>query len=159
LHEPGQMGEYSGPMTLDGRGVLTTCPSCGTTNRLLYHALGRKTRCGKCQTLLSAPDAPLDVRGAHTFDALVTSASVPVLVDFWAPWCGPCRAMAPQLEQAAGHLAGRALVVKVDTDAETELASRFRIRSIPTMAVFRSGQEVTRVTGARSATDIESLVR
>ena len=92
------------------------------------------------------------------FQAEVLESDRPVLVDFWAPWCGPCRAMAPQLEQAAGHLAGRALVVKVDTDAETELASRFQIRSIPTMAVFQGGREVTRVTGARSATDIERLV-
>jgi len=92
------------------------------------------------------------------FDALVAGSPLPVVVDFWAPWCGPCRTMAPELEKAAQRLAGRALTVKVNTDAEPELGQRFRIMSIPTIAVFRDGREVTRAAGARPAADIEALV-
>jgi len=145
-------------LALDDRGVLMACPSCGTTNRLRYAAVDRATRCGKCHTTLPPPSSPIEVRGSDVFDRLVSDASVPVLVDFWAPWCGPCRAMASELERAARHLAREALVVKVNTDAEPELGSRFRIRSIPTIAVFRNGGEITRVAGARPAADIVALV-
>ena len=145
-------------LTLDDRGVLTPCPSCRTTNRLRYAAVDRTTRCGKCQTILPPPSSPIDVPGADIFDTLVSEASVPVVVDFWAPWCGPCRMMAPELERAARQLAGASLVVKVNTDAAPELGSRFRIRSIPTIAVFHAGRELTRVAGARSAGDIVALI-
>ena len=143
---------------LDDRGVLMACPSCGTTNRLRYAAVVRETRCGKCQAPLPPPSSPIEVRGSDMFDRLVSDASIPVVVDFWAPWCGPCRAMAPELERAARQLAREALVVKVNTDAEPELGSRFRIRSIPTIAVFRDGREIARLAGARPASDIVALV-
>jgi thioredoxin 2 len=100
---------------------------------------------------------PIEAGGAP-FDAMLAASPIPVVVDFWAPWCGPCRAMAPEFEKVARRLAGTALVVKVNTDAEPELGERFRIRSIPTIAVFRDGREVTRVSGARPAADIERLV-
>ena len=145
-------------LALDDRGVLMTCPSCGTTNRLPYAAVDRATRCGKCHTTLPQPSSPIEVRGSDVFDRLVANAAVPVIVDFWAPWCGPCRAMAPELERAARQLAGESLVVKVNTDAEPELGSRFRIRSIPTIAVFHRGREITRIAGARPAADIVALV-
>ena len=102
-------------------------------------------------TSSNAPDAA-------SFDALIAMTPVPVLVDFWAPWCGPCRMMAPEIEKAARRMAGAALVVKVDTDAVPELGERFGIRSIPTLAVFRNGREASRVSGTRSASDIEALV-
>ena len=100
-------------------------------------------------------------RGARRrlFDALVRAAALPVIVDFWAPWCGPCRMVAPELERVAADNAGRYLVVKVNTDAVPELGERFRIRSIPTMAVFEGGREVARTSGARPAADIERFVR
>jgi thioredoxin 2 len=145
-------------LSLDDRGVLTSCSSCGTTNRLPYAALDRTTRCGRCRAALAAPSSPIEVRGAPVFDRLVAGAALPVVVDFWAPWCGPCRMMAPELEKAAQRLGGKALVVKVNTDAEPELGERFRIRSIPTIAVFRDGRELTRVAGARPAAEIEALV-
>jgi thioredoxin 2 len=145
-------------MQLDDRGLLTPCPSCGTVNRMPYHALERTNRCGRCRTTLASPAAPVEVHGSTVFDALVSTSSIPVVVDFWAPWCGPCHAMAPELEKAAQRIVGEALVVKVNTDAEPELAERFRIRSIPTIAVFRGGREVTRVAGARPASAIEALV-
>ena len=142
---------------LDARGVIVPCPACGTANRLPYGAVDRTTRCGKCQATLPPPSAPIEVRGTDVFDRLVAGSSVPVVVDFWAPWCGPCRMMAPELEKAARSLAGEALVVKVNTDAEPELGARFRIQSIPTLAVFRGGREVTRAAGVRPAADIQAL--
>jgi thioredoxin 2 len=144
-------------MKADDRGILTPCLSCGSTNRLAYRTLERKARCGKCQTILPAPSQPLEA-GEAVFDALISSASIPIVVDFWAPWCGPCHAMAPELEAVARRMAGRVVVVKVNTDAEPQLGERFRIRSIPTIAVFRGGREVTRAAGARPAAEIEQLI-
>lgn len=133
-------------------------PLVRTRNRLLYDSLDRVTRCGKCRATLPAASSPIEVHGAALFDRLMSSASIPVVVDFWAPWCGPCRTMAPELEKVARNLAGEALVVKVNTDAVPELSERFRIRSIPTIAVFRDGREVTRTAGTRPAADIQALV-
>ncbi|MGH9349088.1 MAG: thioredoxin TrxC [Vicinamibacterales bacterium] len=148
-----------GALQLDNRGVLTTCSSCGQTNRLPYAGLGKTTRCGQCKTPLRAPDAPIEVPSADAFDALVRTSSLPVVVDFWAPWCGPCRMVAPEIEKVAKGTAGDLLVVKVNTEALPELGERFGIRSIPTMAVFREGREVTRTAGARPAADIQAFVR
>jgi len=145
-------------MTLDHTGLLTTCAACGATNRLKYAALERATQCGKCHAALSFPAEPLDVPDAATFDAAVAGASVPVVVDFWAAWCGPCRMVAPEVHKAAAHLAGRALVLKVDTDALQDLAGRFGIRSIPTIGVFHHGREANRVSGVRPAAAIAAMV-
>ena len=95
---------------------------------------------------------------AATFDALIASSPLPVVVDFWAPWCGPCRMMAPELDKVAKSAAGEWLIVKVNTDAVPELGERFRIRSIPTLGIFHGGREIHRAAGARSAGDIRSLV-
>ena len=142
-------------MTLDARGVRAVCQTCSATNRQLYTNLGRTTRCGKCHTPLPAPAAPIEVPDASSFDALLANASIPVVVDFWAPWCAPCRAMAPELATMAQRTAGRVLVVKVDTEGLPALGGRFGIRSIPTIALFRNGREAARVAGARPAADLE----
>jgi len=142
----------------DDRGVLARCASCGQTNRLRYSHLDRAIRCGHCRTALPPPSVPIEASHASAFDALVADAPVPVLVDFWAPWCAPCRMMAPELEKVARSLAGGVLVVKVNTDDIPELGERFGIRSIPTLAVFRGGHEVSRVAGVRPAAEIEALV-
>ena len=145
-------------MRLDNNGVLIACESCGTTNRLQYGGLERATRCAKCHTDLPHPSSPIDVQGAEAFDAAVARSSVPIVVDFWAAWCGPCRMVAPEIKKVAANLAGKALVLKVDTDANPELSSRFGIRSIPTIGVFHQGREINRAAGARPAAAIESMV-
>lgn len=142
----------------DDRGIIVTCPSCGQKNRLAYEHLGEAVRCPKCKTTLSAPNTPLDIHSAADFDRLVSRASIPVVVDYWAPWCGPCRMVAPELEKVATRQAGRALVVKVNTDELGDVGERQRIQSLPTLAVFAGGREVSRTVGARPAPDIERFV-
>jgi thioredoxin 2 len=148
-----------GDLQLDNRGVLTKCPSCGRTNRLPYAALDKIARCGSCKTALASPGSPIDVPSAETFDALVRTSRLPIVVDFWAPWCAPCRMVAPELEKVARTAASEFLVVKINTEALPELGDRFAIQSIPTMAVFNGGREVTRTAGARPAADIQAFVR
>jgi thioredoxin 2 len=145
-------------LKLDERGILVTCSNCGQTNRLQFARLGDSVRCGKCKQPLSPPAVPLEVQSTADFDRLVSQASIPVVVDFWAEWCGPCRMVAPELAKVAARAAGRFLIVKVDTDALGDLGERYRIRSIPTLAVFANGREVTRTTGARPAGDIEQFI-
>jgi thioredoxin 2 len=142
--------------TLDDRGIIVACPKCAKRNRVPY---GRQGKCGNCGTRLSTPGEPIEVPNAQTFDALIKDSAGPVVVDFWAPWCGPCRMVAPELAKVAANQAGKWLVVKVNTDAVPELGERFMIRSIPTMAVFSGGKEVARTAGARPAADIEAFVR
>jgi thioredoxin 2 len=145
-------------ISTDVRGVLVRCGACGTTNRHVYASLDRQIRCGHCKTPLPRLGSPVDVPSAPAFEALVSQSPVPVVVDFWAPWCGPCRMMAPEVEKVADTLAGSAVVAKVDTEAVTELGERFLIRSIPTLMVFRGGQPVSRESGARPAADILAIV-
>ena len=131
----------------DRQGVLARCPSCGKTNRLRYANLDRAIRCGNCHATLPPPSQPVEASDVAAFDAILQ-----------APWCGPCRMMAPELETAARSMAGKALVIKVNTDGLPELGERFRILSIPTLALFRGGKEVSRFSGVRPAADIEALV-
>ena len=142
-------------LEVDDRGLLVTCSSCGQKNRLAHERLEQSIRCGRCKSPLSPPATPLEATSAADFDRLVGHASLPVVVDYWAPWCGPCRMVAPELEKLAASAAGRLLIVKVNTDVLTDLGQRFGIRSIPTMAVFAGGKEIARTTGARPAADIE----
>src|ERR1051325_9077911 len=119
---------------LDERGVLIKCAQCGQRNRMPYESLDQNFRCGKCETQFHAPNQPVDVISEAAFDALTRRSALPVLVDFWAPWCGPCKMVAPELSKVAGELAGRCLIAKVNTDQLQSLAQRFRISSITTLA-------------------------
>jgi thioredoxin 2 len=144
---------------IDDRGLIVSCPSCQQRNRVPFgHETAESAKCKKCGTLLPPAAEPVEVPNEAIFDALVASSKLPVVVDFWAPWCGPCRMVAPELARVAANNAGRYLVVKVNTDAVPELGDRFGIRSIPTMAVFADGRESGRTSGARPAADIESFI-
>lgn len=143
----------------DDRGIVVPCDGCGTKNRIAYERLASSVRCGQCKRQLPRPSVPLEIASTADFDRLVTRAQVPVVVDYWAPWCGPCRMVAPEVAKVAARNAGRLLVVKVNTDVLRDLGERFGIRSIPTLAVFAQGREVGRTAGARPADQIEAFVK
>lgn len=145
-------------LATDVEGVVLACTACRTKNRVPWAKLAEAGRCGHCQADLGPVAAPIEIATDAVFDALVTASPLPVLVDFWAPWCGPCVMVAPELEKVAGSEAGRLVVAKVDTDAVPTLGQRFGIRSIPTMAVFVGGREVSRELGARPAEGILQVV-
>ena len=131
------------------------CAHCGATNRLPADRLGDDPTCGRChQPLLTGAPIELDDR---SFDAFVQKSSLPVLVDFWAPWCGPCRQMAPQFDAAARQLKGRALLVKVNSDDSPATSAKFGIRSIPTLVRLQGGAEQRRQSGALPLAQIVAL--
>ncbi|MEY2538497.1 MAG: thioredoxin 2 [Verrucomicrobiota bacterium] len=142
----------------DERGLLITCPKCGQRNRLRYDRLKQSFRCAKCQTGLHPPAEPVDVTSDIVFDALISHSELPVLVDFWAPWCGPCKMVAPEIRKLAAELSGQWLVLKVNTEESPSLARKFRINAIPTMVLFRSGLEVARQPGAMPAQAIRNFI-
>ncbi|MBI5259367.1 MAG: thioredoxin TrxC [Burkholderiales bacterium] len=133
------------------------CAACGAVNRVPADRLADDPDCGRChRPLLDGRPLVLDERN---FDAVVQGSTIPVLVDFWAPWCGPCRMMAPMFEQAARQLKGRVLLAKVNSDEAPGLASRFAIRSIPTLVRLDGGRETARRSGALPTEQIVTLAR
>jgi thioredoxin 2 len=143
---------------LDERGLLLPCPQCGKRNRLNYERLEQTFRCGNCHTELQLPGASLHVKSQTLFDALTRRATLPVLVDFWAEWCGPCKMAAPEFDKVAAEGPGQWLVAKINVDEVPELAQRFRVSSIPTLALFQGGREVARQSGAMPAAAIRQFI-
>lgn len=143
---------------LDGRGVIEPCPNCGQKNRVLYSALGQAARCGRCHTELATLQHPLEIDEDSAFQCLTHETSLPVLVDFWADWCGPCKMMAPEVTRVAASNSGKLVVAKVNTEGLPVLAQRFQISALPTLVLFLSGRELARAEGARPAVQIQRFV-
>jgi thioredoxin 2 len=136
---------------LNELGLVLACPRCARRNRLSYERLGQTFRCGNCHTELRPPGEAVEIGNETVFNALTARSALSVLVDFWAPWCGPCKMVAPELAKIAAEGVGKWLVVKVNTEELPGLAQRFRVNIIPTLALFQGGREVARQAGAMPA--------
>jgi thioredoxin 2 len=138
----------------DDRGVIVPCAKCGRSNRTPFGRLGQTGACGGCKETLRPIDSPIELDGAPIYNALIRESALPVLVDFWAPWCGPCKMVAPEVSRLASLASGKLLVAKVNTEDQQGIAATMSLRSIPTFAIFAQGRELRRTAGAMRAEDL-----
>ena len=137
--------------------MILVCPACSGLNRVPDSRLQESPKCGKCQGVL-LPNKPIDVNAAQ-FSRFITKSELPVVVDFWASWCGPCQAMAPAYTSIANQLAGKAVLLKVNTESEQQLAAQYGIRSIPSLKVFKAGSVVKELAGALPESQLMNWVQ
>jgi thioredoxin 2 len=138
--------------------MMLRCSSCGTENRVPASKLDQKAKCGRCKSPLGPVEQPYTIASAAEFGELIAQSPLPILVDFWAAWCGPCRVVAPELAKLAKERKGALIVAKLNADDLPDVAGRFGVQSLPTFVLFRSGHEAGRASGAMPAQQIERAV-
>ncbi len=143
----------------DARGIILPCPSCGTANRIAYAKAASQGRCGTCKADLPLVAAPVEISDIEAFTALISQSPLPVVIDFWAAWCGPCQMMAPEFAKAAAQAAGEALFVKVNTDEQPQISGQFRIQGIPAFALIRDGKVTAQTSGFQPSPRLLSWLR
>ena len=143
----------------DDRGVILPCPQCETGNRIAYKMIGIEGKCGACGEILPALNRPVEISSETSFNQLIAECRLPILIDFWAPWCGPCQMMASEFARAAQMAAGEAVLVKVNTENLPQIGARYRVTGIPAFALINNGQVVNETSGARQAVPLIDWMR
>ncbi|MDZ4289124.1 MAG: thioredoxin [Prosthecobacter sp.] len=146
-------------LSSDERGIILPCPGCGTANRIAYSRLDQQGRCGTCKAALPIITIPVEIGSTAAFTALVSQSPLPIVIDFWAPWCGPCQMMAPEFAKAAAQAPGEAVFAKVNTDDQQAIAAQFQIQGIPAFALLRHGKTVAQTSGFQPAARLLAWVR
>lgn len=143
---------------MNNNGVILKCRGCGIKNRVLFEKIALQPVCGRCGEKLFIPEAPIDI-SENEMNTEVLEETIPTAVDFWAPWCGPCRIMGPVLDEIAKEYRGRIKVVRVNSDENPDLSSRYKIQGIPTLILFRDGIEIDRLVGAAPKKHVLNFLR
>jgi thioredoxin 2 len=150
--------EWMNATSIDNKGVIRECPACGKRNRVQFSSLGNIVRCGGCKAELPRLDSPIEIAEEADFESLIGSSSLPVLVDFWADWCGPCKMMSPEVNRLAATNSAKFVIAKVNTEGLPMLAQRFQINALPTLVLFAGQKELARTQGAQPAIQIQHFV-